>query len=182
MWDKDAMIDLLEKKRIEELIYSYCIVGDRSDVAGLRALYHPDARDDHGTAANGPAENFLSLIEEAAAQRRFGKISHNITNIVIRRDGNYAEAVSYVIAFHMLKDEAGAPFDYLFVGRYLDRVEKRDGEWKFLHRRVVSDMAYRTSPSMMHIDDPVNAGIDHGSDSAADPMYAFLRLFHRKSA
>jgi hypothetical protein len=46
---------------------------------------------------------------------------------------------SYFQAFHKVKQPKGGYLEYILAGRYLDRMERRNGEWKIAHRVVACD-------------------------------------------
>ena len=50
-----------------------------------------------------------------------------------------ARVSSYVHAYHPVKDDEGKDRLLIFAGRYLDRFERRDGDWKIAARKVMSD-------------------------------------------
>ena len=61
----------------------------------------------------------------------------------------------------------------LFYGRYLDKLEKRAGCWKILHRQVVIDWCKRF-PIQDERDSEAFAALARGAHLAIDPLYAFL--------
>ena len=60
-----------------------------------------------------------------------------MTNHWIEIEGDAAVGESYVIAYQQTAGEA--PQDVMTGGRYIDRYERRDGEWKISHRTFVMD-------------------------------------------
>ena len=171
---------LLAKQELTELIYAYCTACDRADTAALKALYHPDAEDDHGHFGSGPAGNFLGFVEGNNQSKGISKVMHNITNISLVVEGARAEGQSYVIAFHVIPDEQGVPYDFIYLGRYLDKFEKRDGAWKILHRRCVVDMSYRFERSAMTLEQPLVQGFHRGANGPDDESYAFFEFFYAR--
>ncbi len=165
---------LLDKQEISELIYQYCNAADRHDHALMRSLYHEDAIDDHGSFFNGLAMDFIDQLP--AIQEPMLILQHNITNLQIRLDGDYAEAEVYVIAFHQVKTDEGAQ-DLIIGGRYFDKYERRDGRWKFSHKSVVADWARVDQPSRVCLDHPMLEGSYFGRPGPDDPSYKFFRLF-----
>jgi hypothetical protein len=100
-------------------------------------VYHPDGTDDHG--------RFTGLGVDFAAyaiprlQERYSATAHSITNTRIELvDDDTAYVESHVCARHLRQDEHG-PLLEVFGGRYVDRFERRDGEWKIADRVVVHD-------------------------------------------
>ena len=55
--------------------------------------------------------------------------------IVIDLQGNSAIAESHVTAYHRI-DMGTEERDVVIGGRYVDRLEKRDSEWRIIHRKA----------------------------------------------
>lgn len=66
------------------------------------------------------------------------RVCHSVANEWIEVRGDTAVAESYVIAFTTSPGTSGS-MDQLTGGRYLDRVDRRGGEWKYADRRFVLD-------------------------------------------
>jgi hypothetical protein len=64
---------------------------------------------------------------------------HNICNVLIDLDGDIARCESYVIVMVRIPQEGGA-IDWMHAGRYVDRFERRNGEWRIAYRTVVYDL------------------------------------------
>jgi hypothetical protein len=63
---------------------------------------------------------------------------HNITNHTCEIDGDTAHCETYVIGAMLPRPKPGRA---TFVsGRYLDRLERRDGEWRILVRRTTIEV------------------------------------------
>ncbi len=58
---------------------------------------------------------------------------------MIRIEGDQAYVQSYYRAYERLPGKDGSPRDLTMYGRYLDRMEKRDGEWRIAERKVQMD-------------------------------------------
>ncbi|TAJ53353.1 MAG: nuclear transport factor 2 family protein [Nevskiaceae bacterium] len=168
--------ELLDKQAITELVMAYANAADRHDHAKMRALYHPDAIDDHGHFAKGPAMDFIAKLPEI--QKAMAILHHNVTTVNLKLDGDRAEGEIYILAFHQVQAEDRL-YDVLIGGRYFDKYEKRDGVWKFSHRAIVADWAYPADPSAVRLDHPFLAGAYLGKPGPADPSYAFFSLFQR---
>ena len=167
---------LLDKQDITDLIHAYCNAADRHDHKKLRALYHEDATDDHGSFFSGAAMAFIDQMPDIQAPMKI--LHHNVTTMNIAVDGDYAEGEVYVLAFHQVQVDAGTA-DLLIGGRYLDRYEKRKDQWKFSHRTIVTDWARHVSPSEVSLDHPMVEGSHIGQPGPNDPSYAFFRLLQR---
>lgn len=168
--------ELLDKQAITELIHAYANAADRHDHDKMRALYHPDAIDDHGHFAKGPAMDFIDKLPEI--QRDMAILHHNITTVNLRLDGDRAEGEVYILAMHQVH----APdrhFDVLIGGRYFDRYERRDGDWKFSYRAIVADWCWPSDPTAIDLSHPFLEGAYIGRPGPEDPSYAFFSLLKR---
>lgn len=173
---EDADFDaLVQKDRIRDLVYVYCRAVDRLDYELLADLYWPGALDDHGFNPEGTAENFLETLKQIYAGA--SAIQHHVTNLHIRLDGERAEAEGYLLNTQTLQGSDG-PYRMVAGGRYMDRLEQRDGVWKFVHRRLVMDWANALGPDNM-LDHNTVSNLVSGEAGAADPSYGFLSLFGR---
>jgi len=164
---------LIDKQDILELVHTYCNASDRHDYDKLRALYHEDAIDEHGSFFQGLAMEFIDSLPQIQAPMRI--LHHNVTTTNIAVEGDYAEGEIYVLAFHEIQGDE-QPMDLLIGGRYFDRYERRNNVWKFSHRAVVADWATVNNPSTVKLDHPLLAGSRFGQPGEADPSYAFFRL------
>lgn len=174
-----ALQQLLDKQAILELVNTYCRAADRHDHALMRTLYHEDATDDHGSFFKGLAMEFIDKLP--AIQAPMAILHHNVTTVNIRFNPDnpcQAEGEVYLIAFHQIKTEQGL-MDLLIGGRYLDRYEKRQNQWKFSHRAVLADWANLHNPTIVNLDNPIIAGAHIGKPGEADPSYQVLNLFGR---
>ena len=102
-------------------------------------------------------------------------LHHNVTNINLAIDGDYAEGEIYVLAFHKIRTDT-EPMDLLIGGRYFDRYEKRDGVWKYSARAVVADWAMVNETSTVQLEHPLVQGSHIGKPGQEDPSYGFFKL------
>jgi hypothetical protein len=165
---------LLDKQDIQELIHTYARAADRHDHELMRSLYHQDAIDDHGAFFKGLAMQFIDQLPDIQAPMQI--LHHNITTVNIALAGDYAEGEVYVLAFHQIAADQG-PIDLLIGGRYFDKYQKRDGQWKFAHRAVVADWTRVEDPSRVDLQHPMIEGSHIGAPGKADPSWEFFRLF-----
>ena len=143
------VIDLHDREAIRDVIYRYCHALDRGDLTDLKAVFWPDATDNHGLQ-DASLEEFMAAASELIDKNFFEQTHHMIGNILIRKDGNRATSESYFYAYHRLApktdehpDWSGRTgdglSDYFMSGRYLDVMEKRGDTWRIQHRKVVLD-------------------------------------------
>jgi hypothetical protein len=126
---------LRDKDAIRDVIHRYCRSADRCDLEGFKACYWPDGFDDHGFFG-GNAWDFCDYVIPVLKQIEAS--IHAITNTIIDLDGSRAFCESQWSVVHRLR-EGDEFLDFWHQGRYLDIFEKRDGEWRILHRTIASD-------------------------------------------
>jgi len=128
--------DLLAKQEIQDVIYRYARGIDRLDFDLVRSCYHPDAFDDHGMF-QGNVDAFIEYVEDFLP--RYVVTQHFMGNLLIEVDGDSARAETYAVAYHRKELADGSGKDDVFGIRYVDRFERRAGEWKIAHRVVASE-------------------------------------------
>ncbi|GAB3102277.1 nuclear transport factor 2 family protein [Aestuariicella hydrocarbonica] len=126
---------LKDRSAILDCIARHARAHDRFDVDMLTHAYHEDGVDEHGYAINpGPQyAEWANAIHAAGAELH----THNITTHTCDIDGDIAHCESYVIVALLNKDGASAR---MISGRYIDRLEKREGQWKIALRRSTVDL------------------------------------------
>ena len=128
---------LLDERAIHRRLLDYCRGIDRGDAELVASVYHPDATDDHGRF-KGLGVEFADYAIDRLSDR-YEVTMHSISNTIIDFAGpDVAYAESHVCARHLRRDEGG-PLLETFGGRYVDRFERRDGEWKIADRVVVHE-------------------------------------------
>ena len=127
---------LLDRVEIEDCLMRYCHAIDRCDAELLRSVYWPDAIDDH-VFCRGNAEAFVDFCMPILKSR--DQTMHSVSNILMRIEGSEARVESYFQAYERAHRKDGMPNDITMFGRYLDRMEKRGGEWRIAERKVVLD-------------------------------------------
>lgn len=122
---------------IRRCLVNYCRGIDRCDADLVASVYHLDATDDHGSFV-GTGVDFArvataKLRSYALATTHF--IGEPIIDFV---SATIAEVETPVIAWHRVADAEGE-FLENFCGRYFDRFECRDGDWRIAERRLTHD-------------------------------------------
>lgn len=137
--------EIIAHLQIRQCLARYCRGVDRRDAALIKSAYHPDAHDDHGAWAGNAHEFADWLVERMKGRKLVGQ--HHVTNVYIELSGDHARVESYYLAYHPILDpDTGEEVLLQDGGRYLDRFERRAGEWKILERRVLVDWARRELP------------------------------------
>lgn len=157
---------LLDKQAISDVIMRYCRGVDRFDAEIVASVYHPDAVDDHGTRVfRGPniGEEIVEWMRPVAKV-----LTHHIgTQNIEFLDSDTAASESYSTGWHInVVDGEERPMQT--VGRYIDRLERRNGrDWKIAHRVFVMEMSrYVPTGDLPSLADVGRARHDH-----SDPSY-----------
>jgi len=125
---------LLDESAITRCVMRYARGIDRHDSALIESAFHEDAIDHHGGAARHPSE-LSAWGNELHAKYTRGH-QHFICNTTIEIDGDIAHAESYVLFVLWRRAE---PVVDISGGRYVDRLERRDGRWGIAERVVTVD-------------------------------------------
>lgn len=149
---------------------------DRADATLLGSAYHSDATVDYGFFV-GDAATLVAIL--ADAQKSTPPTLHRTSNCWIEVAGDRAVSESYVIAY---TEELA--IQRLIFGRYLDRHECRDGQWRLSHRTYVIEGNMNLPSTVTRNDPPV--ALDHyvpaGAKGAADPGRALLAFYAASAA
>ncbi len=118
-------------------LQSYADAIDRGDVAGILALFWPDAVWDYapGATRQGHAEIAAFFAERFSV---FARTSHHVGTPVVRalpQPGDF-ESTSYLLATHVLRDGK----TYTGYGRYVDTFRARGERLLISRRRVVAHL------------------------------------------
>jgi len=131
-------VSLSSERAIENLIASYAFLNDDADIAGLGELFADAVCTLDGTTARGSeeVETMARTIINLGADVR-STTSHEITNIMLDIDevGGTAIGRAYWTLYQAV---SGTPRQPVLSGRYLDRFERRDGQWRFAERIATS--------------------------------------------
>lgn len=109
---------------------------DRFDTELVASSFHLDALHDNGRTqveAHGYGEH-----ANAAHGMLFDANLHNVTMHFCEIDGDVAHTESYSLGLFLDK---GGETGRVLAGRYIDRLEKRDGEWRIALRRTTVEVA-----------------------------------------
>jgi ketosteroid isomerase-like protein len=132
----DALTEVVAQLAIRDVLYRFCRGVDRGDPQAMFSAFHPGATDSHGPG--GPEQIVPMLVQRFDETPRVGQ--HHITNVHAVVDGDVAAVESYFLLFNAQPEERGGEHD-LVGGRYLDRFERRNGEWRIAAREIVVDVA-----------------------------------------
>jgi hypothetical protein len=143
----DEVDAMLAERAITKVLHRYAQGIDRYRLEQVRSCYWDEATDDHQPRFSGPIDEYVAWLADVLPP--LDSISHQLTNILIDVDlvGDVADVESYCISA-VVPGPAGpeAASRSLQCLRYVDRFERRDGEWKILRRRVIRDWEFEQGP------------------------------------
>jgi ketosteroid isomerase-like protein len=181
--------ETIDRWKINDVLTRYCRALDRCDLELMKQVYWPDAIDDHGISCGNAHEFAEMIIREIAVW--FEMAMHAITNVHIEIDGDVAYTEAYLISYCKVKGDAkkiadvfGSTYlkqlgtaevagghDFLYGGRYVDRLERRDGVWRIAKRKVLMDWN-RSEPSRDIWNEGMFAALSsHGRRDRKDACY-----------
>lgn len=162
-----AIQRLADKDAIRECVHRYARGIDRHDEEILRAVFHADAVDNHGSVVLG-RDAFVTWANEwheAVSVQHVHAMTSHMSDIA----GDEAHAVTYVLFTLCRKDGTTV---HTGGGRYIDRLERRDGEWRIVLRRLVIDWRMNASAPAHGLERL--AQHPRGTWDTADPSYPHL--------
>ncbi len=162
---------LADESAIRQILALHCRGVDRADEAALKACYWADATTAYG-AEPAPAHEFCANLVKAITA--FAQTHHQIGNVLIAFDDAEppvrARIETYVTAYHYREGGEGDDSELVYIGRYLDRFEKRGDVWKISHRAPV--MGWSQNLTASH--DPAHpalAALTRAGRFPDDPIY-----------
>lgn len=117
---------------------------DRWDEALIRSCFFPDAHDDHGEGYVGGVDGLMEYARETG--RGFVSTQHMICNHHCELDGDEAHTETYFLTLGLMPQSPHV----LSAGRYVDRFERRDGEWRIATRIVIFENNYEVGDSSLY--------------------------------
>jgi hypothetical protein len=126
---------LIDREAIRDCVARVARGEDRRDAELLRGAYWPDATDDHGIFV-GTFDEYLAWVVPGAAAVL--TTLHTLGQSLIELRGEHALAETHVTAYHRI-DMGTEHRDLVIGGRYVDRMHKRNGEWRIATRTMLYD-------------------------------------------
>jgi hypothetical protein len=126
--------ELLAREEITDVIKRLARGTDRLDQAAMASCYHPDGFDDHNSF-RGSGTEFAAWVCQVLPH--FEATMHFIGPPQVRIEGEIAHCDTYCEAHHV-----GPESDMILGLRYVDRFERRGGEWLIAKRVCAFDWTY----------------------------------------
>jgi hypothetical protein len=124
---------LVDRAQIHDVLMRYSRGVDRGDGELVLSCFHPGATLDMGRGPMEPA-----VLAEAITKMAATGAMHFIGNEYVEVDGDAAYSETYFISYATVTD-ADKQATRSRGGRYLDRFERRDGEWRIARRLLVDE-------------------------------------------
>ena len=120
--------ELLDRQDILDCLIRFSRGMDRFDRELFLSAFHSDAVVAAGPFVGGP----VALYDWASKLHEQGQSSthHNLLNYTCDLDGDVAHTETYYLFVGRNRDET----NWVAGGRYIDRLERRDGSWKIALR------------------------------------------------
>lgn len=157
---------LIDRQEILDCVTRNSRGNDRFDADLVASSYHSDGWHELGhKRISGPEYgNHCNDAHLAISDVNL----HNVTMQSVDIDGDVAHAESYVIG---LFADKGAQTSRMLAGRYIDRLEKRDGVWRIALRRATVEVVMEGKAILPIGSPPPGTGYLKGSRDRADPSY-----------
>jgi hypothetical protein len=157
--------DVVAEAEIRDVHLRYCRANDRRDEELMRSCFHPGAVIELHQELDVDA--FIAMGREILGQ--FTVTWHNTGNQLVEVQGDAAWAEHYTISSHRIAASEAAPErDWIAHGRYIDRMERRGGEWRIARRKMIVDY------TRMDTVEPNEQGLGSsggGARDRSDPSY-----------
>lgn len=138
---------LFDKQEIYELMCRYCRGVDRLDKELTLSCFWPGAIDVHvgkNGMYHGTVEEFLEA--EWESWKVFTASQHHLCNHLCEVEGDEALAETYQFSFYWAKPGDDPNLNVVNSNRYIDRFERRNSEWRIIHRELYRNFSYSIKP------------------------------------
>jgi hypothetical protein len=162
--------EFIAKQDLHEVMARYCRGIDRADEDILLSVWHEDATVDYGFM-KGSAREFCRQM--TAINEDIIRTIHCVSNELFEVNGDKASGESYLFSITTRRMN-GQETDTLMGGRYLDRFEKRNEEWRLSHRTLVIDWNMNQPSTGEWKEGRFGVLTNHGKRDRTDFVYALL--------
>jgi 3-phenylpropionate/cinnamic acid dioxygenase small subunit len=127
-------------RTIETLVYTYAELVDGGEFAAVGQLF-ADATFTGAAGSVSGQDGIERMLSEHVILYEDGtpRTKHFTTNLTIEVDEEGSTAISRSY-FTAMQAVPGLALQTIVSGRYHDRFERRDGQWRFVERRVHTDL------------------------------------------
>ncbi len=163
----EALAELLDRDAIRRIQERYCRGTDRHDLV-MVGCYWPDAIGEFGAWRGRVVE--LPAFASQLLKAQYANTNHIVGQCHIELDGDEAISETYCLASHHLPDDGQEEVvtDIMWC-RYVDRLARREGEWRITYRQFIVDQIQRVSVADRGVMD--FGAFAHGRPGSDDPSY-----------
>ncbi|MGE0741160.1 MAG: nuclear transport factor 2 family protein [Hyphomonadaceae bacterium] len=164
--DLQGRLDVAESRTaISETLFRYARANDRADEAMMRDCFWPESQHKHGRF-EGTSQDFVTYAVRVVTNLKFA--AHHLSNVSIEINGDRAFSECHYFAHHRrnVANTTDREEDAFFEGRYIDIHERRDGVWKIIRRRGVSDFNSPVIPATALFADWTPGHSEHAPNDA----------------
>ncbi|MEZ5743712.1 MAG: nuclear transport factor 2 family protein [Sphingomonadaceae bacterium] len=157
---------LTDRQAIYDLLTSTSRGNDRFDVELIVGGYHEDGLHELGAKIIKGSD-----YGEHANTAHHAISAANLHNVTMHRceiDGDTAHCESYVIGLFLDPDTKKGR---ILAGRYIDRLEKREGRWGIVLRRATVEVAMEGEAILPNGKGVLGSGYLRGDRGKSDPSY-----------
>jgi SnoaL-like domain len=158
---------LKDRQAILDVIHQQSRGVDRHDAELVADAFHENSWDEHGAQVTRGKQYGHWANDTHAKGSQINM--HHITTHTCDIDGEVAHTESYVIGLMLNHDGVTAR---LLAGRYVDRLEKRDGQWKLVVRRSTAEVCFSGDATLMTLAAFTDRRFPKGGRDRTDLSYA----------
>jgi hypothetical protein len=143
------MQELSDRVAIEEVLMRHCRGVDRMDFDLIHSCFFADAHISYEPLIDGNREEYLAFLGSPGALGGLTRTMHFASTLLIDLAGDVAHTELYARAHHTGGDDH--PYAGAFVTtwlRYIDRLQRRAGEWRIVERYVIREWMRRDVAGM----------------------------------
>lgn len=134
---------LKDRQQIRDAYFRYMRGFDRNDVELMRRAFWADVQINYGRQSNTFDEFVVRhLNQHTATLKTWG---HLLTNETVDLTGDTAHVETYVTRLSSSKKDSKS---MIISGRYIDRLERRNGEWRIAMREFVPHFFTETNTAL----------------------------------
>jgi hypothetical protein len=172
--DEERVRLLIDKQEIYELLCRYTRGVDRFDEELVQSCFWPDATAVFpltiDSVFKGQYSDFLKI--DVESWKPYTAQQHYLCNHLSEIKGDQALAETYQFSFYWTIPGDDPKLNLQNSGRYLDRFERRNGEWRITHREFIRNFSFPIAPKGFGC---VENGWPMALQSRNDPAYRTLK-------
>lgn len=165
---------LLDRQEILDCLIRFSRGMDRFDRDLFLSAFHPDAVIDAGEFVGGPEDLYAWASD--LHERGQSSTQHDLLNHSCEVDGDTAHTETYYLFIGRNRDET----IWAAGGRYVDRLERRAGEWKIALRCNAVEWSGLVPPTAIPFEDVPDVHRNGGASRSRDDLSYRRPLTNRR--